>query len=177
MHHSPCPFPRQVAFLNSGPFPPPELPGFLGTTSLSATPAARPVPRGVRWDLASHRWASLLQQFPVPYMPSPDPGGIADQIVQHEGSNPSILRSDGGLPRSQAGRLSLNLSRPARCSLALWPANSPHRRTVRVSRRLRRLRCLHRRSDSFGWSDQTWPGGICTTGNLCLIRRIINHQS
>ena len=32
--------------LNQGPFPPPALPGFAGTTDLSATQAAQPVPRG-----------------------------------------------------------------------------------------------------------------------------------
>ena len=73
----------------------------------------------------------------------------------------------------------LNLSRPARCSLAFRPAHSPHRWTVRVSRRLRRLRCLHRRSDSFrlersnlaGWDLH--PLGICALSGALYIHNII----
>ena len=41
------------------------------------------------------------------------------------------------------------VSRPARRSLALRPAGSLHRRAVPLSRRLRRFRYLHRRSDSY----------------------------
>jgi hypothetical protein len=33
-----CPFLRPASVLNQGPFPPPALPGFPGTTGLSATP-------------------------------------------------------------------------------------------------------------------------------------------
>src|SRR5207245_7714315 len=36
---SPGPSPLVASVLNQGPFPPPALPGFNGTTSLSATPA------------------------------------------------------------------------------------------------------------------------------------------
>ncbi len=75
MHHSPCPFPRRAAFLNSGPFPPPELPGFLGTTSLSATPGGPACPsRESGWDLASLRWGfPCCSSFPCVDMPSPIP--------------------------------------------------------------------------------------------------------
>jgi hypothetical protein len=58
--------------------------------------------------------------------------------------------NDGGLPRGTGGSApTFNLSRPARHPLALRPADSLHRRAVHPSRRLRRLRCLHRRSDRF----------------------------
>ena len=75
LHHSPCPFPRRAASLNSGPFPPPELPGFLGTTSLSATPGGPACPsRASGWDLASHRWGfPCCSSFPCVDMPSPLP--------------------------------------------------------------------------------------------------------
>ena len=75
LHHSPCPFPRRAASLNSGPFPPPELPGFLGTTSLSATPGGPAWPsRASGWDLASHRWGfPCCSSFPCVDMPSPLP--------------------------------------------------------------------------------------------------------
>jgi hypothetical protein len=75
LHHSPCPFPRRTASLNSGPFPPPALPGFLGTTSLSATPDGPAWPsRASSWDLASHRWGfPCCSSFPCVDMPSPLP--------------------------------------------------------------------------------------------------------
>src|SRR6185437_8328527 len=56
-HHSPWPSPRRAPFLNSGPFPPPELLGFPGTTSLSATPGGPACPsRASGRDLAPLRW-------------------------------------------------------------------------------------------------------------------------
>jgi hypothetical protein len=74
-HHSPRPFPRRAPFLNSGPFPPPELPGFPGTTSLSATPCGPACPsRASGWDLSSLRWGfPCCSSFPCVGMPSPLP--------------------------------------------------------------------------------------------------------
>ena len=40
LHHSPCPFPRRAASLNSGPFPPPAFTGFLGVGSEEARRSA-----------------------------------------------------------------------------------------------------------------------------------------
>ena len=61
-----------------------------------------------------------------------------------------IFPSGCGLPRFLGGSAStFGLSRPARRSLALRPANSPSRFNDPFSRRLRRFRYLHRRSDSF----------------------------
>jgi hypothetical protein len=73
--HSPCPFPRRAISLNSGPFPPPELPGFHGTTSLSATPRGPACPsRDSGWDLSSHRGGfPCCIGFPCVDMPSPLP--------------------------------------------------------------------------------------------------------
>jgi hypothetical protein len=75
LHHSPCPFPRRATSLNSGPFPPPELPGFPGTTNLSATPNGPAWPsRESSWDLASlRRGFPCCSSFPCVDMPSPLP--------------------------------------------------------------------------------------------------------
>ncbi len=75
LHHSPCPFPRQAASLNSGPFPPSELPDFLGTTSLSATPDGPACPsRESGWGFAPHRWGfPCCSSFPCVNMLSPIP--------------------------------------------------------------------------------------------------------
>src|SRR5438046_8813095 len=43
--------PLQTLTLNGGPFPPPELPGFVGTTSLSVTPVGPACPsRASGWE-------------------------------------------------------------------------------------------------------------------------------
>ena len=64
-----------------------------------------------------------------------------------------FVPSDGGLPHVSAGSApTLDVSRPARRSLALRPVGSPHRQAT-LSRRLRRLRYLPRRSDSY-WLER-----------------------
>ena len=75
----------------------------------------------------------------------------------------SPVVSDGGLPRLFTGLAPTSVvSRLARRSLALRPADSLHRRAAHWSRRLRRLRFLRRRSDSFRPERLSWPGGTCT---------------
>jgi len=49
-HQSSRPFPRPTRLSNQGPFPPPALPGFSGTTGLSATPTAQAGPHGFPVD-------------------------------------------------------------------------------------------------------------------------------
>src|SRR3954471_14067238 len=57
----------------------------------------------------------------------------------------------------------------------LRPASSPHRLTVRLSRRLRRLRYLHRRSDSFRLERSNLAGwDLHPLGTRALSRRTIN---
>lgn len=178
MRHSPCPFPRRATSLNSGPFPPPELPGFDGTTGLSATPTGPACPsRESGWDFTSHRGGfPCCIGFPCADMPSPLPRrdrwiGSFDEGL----STTSNFTSDCGLPRYIGGSApTLNLSRPARCSLALRPANSLHRQAAHVSRRLRRLRYLHRRSDSFRLERSNLAGwDLHPLGNRALSRRTI----
>ena len=67
----PAPFPDQ------GSFPPPALPGFIGTTTLSATPGGRfRASRHHRWPAppASHpKGLPVLHTTPLSHMPSPLP--------------------------------------------------------------------------------------------------------
>ena len=57
----------------------------------------------------------------------------------------------------------LVVSRPARRSLALRPVGSPSRQATRLSRRLRRFRFLHRRSDSYRLERPSCRVGIAPT--------------
>ena len=93
------------------------------------------------------------------------PGGIVGSDRSWDGLfHPCpLFADDGGLPRYIGGSApTLNLSRPARHSLALRPVDSLHRRAVHGSRRLRRRRDLHRHSDSYRLERNQLPGGICT---------------
>jgi hypothetical protein len=107
-----------------------------------------------RWD----RWVGSLMGRPIPTV--------------------SLLVNDGGLPRLRGGSApTLNLSRPARHSLALRPVDSLHRRAAHLSRRLRRLCYLRRRSDSFRPERPSWPGGTCTRWvDTALSRRTRSHD-
>ena len=60
--------------LNQGPFPPPALPGFVGTTSLSAIPCgpARSS-RTTGWARAHRAGLPVLRPVPYVCMPSPVP--------------------------------------------------------------------------------------------------------
>src|SRR6516165_10112645 len=82
--------------------------------------------------------------------------------------------SDGGLPRPSARSAStLVVSRPARRSLALRPVGSPSRQATRLSRRLRRLCYLHRRSDSYWLERPSCQVGIAPTEDPRLPRRTL----
>src|SRR5437660_1901415 len=68
-----------------------------------------------------------------------------------------------GLPQKHGGSApALIVSRPAQRSLTLRPARSPSRLSDPLHRRLRRLRCLHRRSDCFRVERTQFPGGTFT---------------
>jgi hypothetical protein len=143
--------PFRTSVLNSGPFPPPVLAGFVGTTSLSATPVgpACPSRASSRESRAPTDGASRVASgLRVPACRRHYPGGTPG-LCRFERREP-LFPSGCGLPRYIGGSApTLNLSRPARRSLALRPADSPSRLDGPLSRRLRRLRCLHRRSDSY----------------------------
>ena len=106
----PAPFPDQ------GSFPPPALPDFISTTTLSATPRGRfRASRHHRWPapLASHpKGLPVLHTTPLSHMPSPLPR--RNRWVRVSFSFPN----SGGLPRIEGGSASaLPFSRPAQRSL------------------------------------------------------------
>ena len=106
----PAPFPDQ------GSFPPPALPGFIGTTTLSATPEGRfRASRHHRWPAppASHpKGLPVLHTTPLSHMPSPLPR--RNRWVHTSFASPN----GGGLPRNSGGSASaLPFSRPAQRSL------------------------------------------------------------
>ena len=70
---TPCLLPMLLS--TQGPFPPPALPGFPGTTDPSATLPARPAPRGVPvWRVrASVRASRVADLLPLPCVPAPIP--------------------------------------------------------------------------------------------------------
>jgi hypothetical protein len=108
-----------TAHPKSGPFPPPALPGFHGTTSLSATPR-RPglALTGFRLGTpSSHRWGfPCCLSIPLARMPSPLPRRDRSSVVARDSTS-------GGLPRRSGGSApALRVSRSARRSLTLWPA-------------------------------------------------------
>src|SRR5271157_5883419 len=75
-----------------------------------------------------------------------------------------FIPSDGGLPHSRArSATTLDVSRPARRSHALRPVGSPSRPATRLSRRLRRFRYLHHRSDSYRLERPSCRMGIAPT--------------
>src|SRR6185437_3931422 len=126
--------PLGTLVLNSGPFPRPELPGFDGTTSLSATPVGPACPSrasGRRSRASADRGFPCCRCCPCVDMPLPLPRW--DRRVRSLMGRPippvSLLADDGGLPRYTGGSApTLSLSRPARHSLALRPVDSLHRR-------------------------------------------------
>ena len=104
-----------------GPFPPPALPGFSGTTDPSATLTARPAPRGVPVDVCpiSIRASRVAAFFLFHACQRHYPDG--------SGSVPASLSSPSanGLPLKTGGSASvLSVSRPARRSLAFRPTCS-----------------------------------------------------
>ena len=104
-----------------GPFPPPALPGFSGTTDPSATLMARPAPRGVPVDACpiSPRASRVASFFPFHACQRHYPDG--SESVPASLSSPSAI----GLPLNTGGSASvLSVSRPARRSLAFRPACS-----------------------------------------------------
>jgi len=75
-----------------------------------------------------------------------------------------FIPSGSGLPHPSARSAStLVVSRPARRSRVLRPVGSPSRQATRLSRRLRRFRYLHRRSDSYRLERPSCRVGIAPT--------------
>ena len=155
--------------LNQGPFPPPALPGFAGTAGLSATQAARPVPHGrpVEGHAPSPHGFPVLRSISV-YRHAVVNTPVARWALIARGTAYSTrfpVPSGGGLPHIHArSATTLDFSRPAQRSLAITAcrlAESP--KATRLSRRLRRFRYLHRRSDSYRLERPSCRVGIAPT--------------
>src|SRR5262249_34529986 len=94
--------------LNQGPFPPPALPGFVGTTGLSATPARPGLSlAGVRSVVTRHRRGGLpvlhrisVCRHAVPCTPVDSLGPIARGPAY---SSRSPAAGDAGLPQDTDG--------------------------------------------------------------------------
>ena len=150
----PAPFPDQ------GSFPPPALPGFTGTTTLSATPGGRfRASRHHRWPAppASHpKGFPVLHTTPLSHMPSPLPR--RNRWVPTSFASPTAA----AFPEIQAGRLphcpdqgllSVHCTlRPVRLAKSL---------TDPLHQKLRPIRYLHGRSDCYRL-ERHLPGGIRT---------------
>jgi hypothetical protein len=170
--------------LNSGPFPRPALPGVRGTTSLSATPPGPACPSrasGGRSRASAELGFPCCRCLPCVDMPLPLPrwDRRVRSLMGRSIPPVSLFADDGGLPRLCGGSApTFRLSRPAQHSLALRPVDSLHRRAAHLSRRLRRLRYLRRRSDSFRPERPSWPGGTCTRWeDTAFSRRTHNEES
>ena len=118
---------------------------------ISSADMPSPLPR---WD----RWVGSLVGRPIPTVP--------------------LSPATSAFPAMRPGRLPrLFFSRPARRSLALWPARSPSDYNRPLSRRLRRLRYLHRRSDSCRPERPRCRVGVAPTEDLRLSRRAASTGS
>ena len=139
------------------PFPPPALPGFRGTTGLSATPG-RPNPpsRACGWSSrTTPRGFPCCARFPCVH-------ALATTPAQHLAAYYALFTRRISLPRN-GGRVGLcnNLfeacsafTRVRACTLALSPVRDT------LHQRLQPLRCLHDCSGCFRL--ERLPGGTFT---------------
>src|SRR5262249_15291125 len=104
----PALMPLGTLVLNSGPFPPPELPGFRGTTGLSATPPGPACPsRASGWRSRASAWGGFpcCVCFLGVDMPLPLPRW--DRWVKSLLGRPippvSLFANDDGLPHPVSG--------------------------------------------------------------------------
>ena len=131
---------------------------------------------GVRWGFRSPPMGlPVLQQLPVcQHAVTITPVGPLGRIVRDEGlSTPRFSPATAAFPVEMAGRLPRsNFRGLLGVHYSFRPVNSPHRSTVRLSRRLRRLRYLHRRSDSFRLERSNLAGwDLHPLGRCALSRR------
>src|SRR6476661_9016473 len=143
----------------SGPFPPPALPGFPGTTNLSVTPRRPGLSlAGVRLGTpSSHRWGfPCCLLIPLPLMPSPVPrrdrSSHVARLLDQRRPSPSVRWVGSRIARFEVCSAFTHV-------LACLLADSPKEPFPRVLQ----SQSLPPRTapGATGWSDQL-PGGVCT---------------
>jgi hypothetical protein len=146
--------PSSKAHQKSGHFAPPALPGFNARTSLSATEATGPGPRGLPVAVA----AAVVLGFPC-FMCIPSMHAVVSTPVDLQSAIVAVFPCNIGLPHLTVRSAStLNVSGPHRtftfvtaCIFAGSPSDPFHRRP-------RRIRCLLRRFDCYWASDPSQAG-------------------
>ena len=144
----------------SGPFPPPELPGFLGTTRLSATSSSPVWPSRVTgWrhsllppDEASRVAPHLLLRTCCRHYPGGIVGCIHRSLLQRQ--RPSLVYGQVGFRITLFEACSAFTARYGLCVRQIARGDPLHRR-------LQQLRHLHHCSDCYRL-ERPLPGGIRT---------------
>src|SRR6202163_2289230 len=119
-----------ASVLNGGPFPPQALPGFSGTTNLSATPRRPACPsRASGWSSLTTLWGfPCFVRFPCVHAAATTPAQRLGVLLR------SLHPAVSAFPERVVGSAcALSFSRLARRSLALRPAHlalSPIRDTL-----------------------------------------------
>jgi len=154
---SPGPAPRRAPALNRGPFPPPALPGFTGTTGLSAPPNGPACPSRAAGSRARPPTAGASRvalHLRVRAGRRHYPGGTAESFalpVQRRRPSPKLGWVGSRIMSFEACSA---FTRVTACSLAESPCDPLHRR-------LRLLRYLGNHSDCY-WPERQRPGGNST---------------
>jgi hypothetical protein len=165
--------PTSTALLKSGSFPPPALPGFVGTTSLSATPRGPACPsRASGWSQGPPLGFPVLRRISL-YRHAVAITPVGPQA----GSGRSPVACDGGLPRVSDGSApTSNVSRPARRSLTLRPVCSRGRLAALCIRGFGRIVTFPAAPIATGWSDSCRVGIAPTEDrHLCTAHTDTNY--
>src|SRR5450631_3121609 len=162
-----CPSLLVASVLNQGPFPPPALPGFGGTTGLSV------IPRRPAYPSPASGWSSPTTQWDFPCCARfPCVHAVATTPVQPLAALPcSSVQWCQPSPVWQPGRPA---HRPFRGLLGVHTRYGLHTCAVTVfcdtlTRRLQPVRHLPVCSGASGWS--IWPGGSCTHWKSAALSR------
>jgi len=157
---------------NQGSFPPPALPGFLGTTSPSATRSARTPHVSVRpGDGVSETGFPCCPLFLAGMLSPTTPAKWIGLVVRY-------CPVHGSLPPVQAGSAFAScLSGPPRCSLTLRPASLQTARSCLLSPRLQSLRCLRNRWDSYPAGTTFAGAGLSPAGTTDLCTAHVDQYS
>ena len=150
--------PVRLSALSAAHFPPPALPGFSGTTNLSASPGRPACPsRASGWSSLTTPWGlPCCVRFPCVHAVATTPAQRLGVLLRS--FDPAV----SAFPERVVGSTcASSFSRLARRSLALRPAHSRcHQFVTRYSERLQPFRHLHSCSGCFRL--ERLPGGTYT---------------